>query len=326
LTTTSSTSTPTTIPTNANTVCPDDAGKIYTDSSTGDNYEILCPGINVPVKRSTPRKRAATPTFATCIDTCSIVTGCKSVIFNPSDGDCFLYTCLELPKLGYWGAKLVSTATIPAVVLQTCPTVFSPGAVNTTNVAVYAVTNVNVDIQVTVVCSTGCCGRDIGLCTGNCNTISISSTSGVGATESVSENTEVGVSVSGHGGHEGSDISYGPKPESSVDTTTGDIHRGPISVSASASSSVTESGFGSGDTETTDSSGSVSLIGVSTGNHGTGTSSGSDVSTYKGPWSNSGVKLGSVKVNIVLGVLSLFAFLLWSLRENWFDYLFYHTV
>jgi hypothetical protein len=71
-------------------------------------------------------------------------------------------------------------------VLTTCPSIFVPGVVTTTNIAVFNVSAVEVeigrgiDIEVTIVCSTGMCGTTKGVCMGTGTAIALFNGSGIG--------------------------------------------------------------------------------------------------------------------------------------------------
>jgi hypothetical protein len=182
--------------------------------------------------------------------------------------------------LGYWGAELVSTPTSRTVALTSCPVVFTPGVVSTTNVATFLVmgsntnvdvtVNINVDINLTiiVICCRGTCGVDIGVCVaGNCKTVETSTTS------------EIGVGGSGDRHENGSWSGHG-------DSGSGSWSGG----NSAHGDSLSNSGSGSGS------------VAGGTGSVGS--------STYKGPWSNSASAITKKGSFISLMVFSTLALLL----------------
>jgi hypothetical protein len=122
--------------------CPSCAGDVFT-GPLEDTYKILCPGVNA--KRSLDHapalKRQAVATFGQCIDTCDVISGCQSVVYNPLNGACAAYTCLVTPSAGLWGAEKLTDAAGTAVALMACPAGVTANTGTTINININIVNN-----------------------------------------------------------------------------------------------------------------------------------------------------------------------------------------
>jgi hypothetical protein len=146
--------------------CPASGGSRYT-TANGFAYNIICPSVQPKRALSTTVKtRQAVTTFAQCIASCDIVTGCQSVAYSPTSGACNLYYCYVAPPTGVnvWVADKIATPTGP-LVGTACPPMVNTAGTGSTNTTIsivsYLVNNIfctTVNIfEVPMACSCTCC-------------------------------------------------------------------------------------------------------------------------------------------------------------------------
>jgi len=163
--------------------CPGSDQTIYVDAA-GDTFQIECFHMLNPRHthhKHSPldnKRQALATAFVTCINACSAVTICLSLLYTPPTGSCLLFTIDVLPQSSlHWGAQLRALANgLPVQSTNGATTVVDINAV-----IEYADCSAALfeGCPVTIVCTTGKCGVTSGIC-GACSVLS-SSLVGVGS-------------------------------------------------------------------------------------------------------------------------------------------------